>query len=277
MDPRIIFLGTGGDENVVGRQIRSSAGIVVQVDDYQFIIDPGPGCLVKAKDNGISLRGTTAVLVSHAHVNHANDLNAVISAMTYNGLDITGVVIANNTVVNGGEGISPVLSEFHKNCVEKVITIKPEQKVGIEIVEVHALKANHTDPDTVGFKLFTPKFIMVYTSDTTYSKDLIEQYKKADILILNTLHPAGTKDKEKKGLSADDIIKIITKTKPKLAIITHFGVKMVSADPLYEAREIQKATGIQVVAAVDGMAINPLSYSADLKQKTLNLYSSKQG
>ncbi len=275
MDPRIIFLGTGGDETVVGKQIRASGGIVIQVGGFQFVIDPGPGCLVKAKENEISLRGTTAVLVSHAHVNHANDLNAVISAMTYNGLDITGVVIASDTVINGAEGISPVLSEFHKNCVEKVISIKPEQKVGIETVEIHALKAKHTDPTTVGFKLFTPKFIMVYSSDTNNNKDLVEQYKKADILILNVLHPAGTKDKEKKGLSADDVVKIITKTKPKLAILTHFGTKMISADPLYEAREIQKATGIQVVAAVDGMAINPLSYSADLKQKTLNLYSSK--
>ena len=48
---------------------------------------------------------------------------------------------------------------------------------------------------------------------------------------------------------------------------------MLDADPIYEAREIQKQTGVQVIAAEDGMAIDPLSYSADLKQRTLNLYS----
>ena len=47
---------------------------------------------------------------------------------------------------------------------------------------------------------------------------------------------------------------------------------MIKADILNEARHIQKETGVQVIAAKEGMVINPISYSANLKQKTLNLY-----
>ena len=47
---------------------------------------------------------------------------------------------------------------------------------------------------------------------------------------------------------------------------------MLKADPLYEARGIQKKTGIQIISAKDGMTINPISYSAGLRQKTLRMY-----
>ncbi|MFH1511441.1 MAG: MBL fold metallo-hydrolase, partial [Candidatus Woesearchaeota archaeon] len=86
----------------------------------------------------------------------------------------------------------------------------------------------------------------------------------------NVVHPFGTKAKD--NLSSDDVIRIVEKIKPQLTVITHFGVKMLQADPLQEAREIQKKTGQQVVAAKDGFSFNPMSYSASLRQKTLNLY-----
>ena len=67
-------------------------------------------------------------------------------------------------------------------------------------------------------------------------------------------------------------IKILKKCKPQLCIITGFGRKMVEADPVDEARTIQKATKVQVISAKEGLKINPVAYSAVLKQKTLNLY-----
>ena len=51
---------------------------------------------------------------------------------------------------------------------------------------------------------------------------------------------------------------------------------MIKADPLYEAREIQKSTGIQVLSAKDGMVIIPSSYSAKSSQKRLNLFKVKE-
>ena len=47
---------------------------------------------------------------------------------------------------------------------------------------------------------------------------------------------------------------------------------MLKADPLYEAREIQKKTGVQIIAAKDGMVVNPISYAAGLRQRTLTMY-----
>jgi ribonuclease BN (tRNA processing enzyme) len=272
--PSIIFLGTGGDEYVVGKQLKGSGGIIVKVEGYQFHIDPGPGALLRAQQTGINLRENTAVLVSHAHMNHCNDVNAVLSAMSHNAMDVNGVLISNMTFANGDEEsrIQPVLTNFHKKCVERIIVAKPSQRIGIENVEIQTLKAFHKDPSAMGFKLITPKFTLTYTSDTRYSRELIDQYKKSDILVLNLVHPAGEKVKDMDNLCFDDAVKILEKTKPKLAVITHFGKRMLQADPLNEARELQKLTGVQVLAALDGMSINPVSYSADAKQRTLGVY-----
>jgi len=268
MESRILFLGTGGDIAVTSKQKRASGGIIIQVDDCQLHIDPGPGALVQAARHGINVRDHTAILVSHAHLGHCNDVNALIAAMTLNGIDKHGVLVASESFLKSG-----FLTEFHRDCVEKIIPAKPDKKIAIEDIEIRVLATEHNDADGVGFKLFTPKFLVTYTSDTQYKKELVEQYQKSDILILNHTYPFETK--KPKTLCSDDVVKIITKVKPKLAILTHFGNKLMNTNPIYEAREIQKQTGVQVIAAEDGMAIDPLSYSADLKQKTLNLYKKK--
>ena len=103
MASSIVFLGTGTGPYVVGKQTRAAGGIIVQVEDHQFHIDPGPGALTSAVSCGINLRATTAVFVSHNHIYHCNDVNALIDAMTYSGFDKKGVLISNSTVVNGAE------------------------------------------------------------------------------------------------------------------------------------------------------------------------------
>jgi len=270
----IVFLGTGTGPYVVGKGIRSAGGFVLKLDDMQLHVDPGPGSLMSASRFDVNLRANTVVLVSHAHVNHCSDLNAVISAMTYDGLDKKGVLISNDTVINGSEDTPPVVSKFHRKLVERFIVAKPGQRIAIEDVEIKTLATKHSDPNNIGFKFFTPNFVLTYTSDTAYSKELLEQYEKSDILVLNVVHSLGQKSDN--NLSSDDAIKIINQVKPQLAIIQHFGKQIIEADPLYESREIQKRTNVQVIHAQDGLTISPGSYSASLKQKTLNLYEGKK-
>ncbi len=270
MRSRIVFLGTAGNLSVVSKQARSSGGFVVQVDDFQMHIDPGPGALTNAALCGINVRGHTAILVSHAHLNHCNDLNALITAMTLNGLDNHGVLIAPESVVHGTAHLKPMLQDHFAHHLEKIIIAQPHKKIAVENIEIHPLPATHADPNALGYKLFTPEFVLAYSGDTSYTPELGEHYAGADILVLNCPHPG----KSKEGMCTQDAIKIVNKVKPKLCILTHFSQKMLDAKPLYEAREIQKQTGVQVIAAEDGMIIDPVSYAVQLQQKTLNLFAS---
>jgi ribonuclease BN (tRNA processing enzyme) len=257
----------------VGRQLRASGGIILQFGENQFHIDPGPGSLVMAKQCGVNLRANTALLVSHNHLNHANDVNAVISAMTYNGFDRRGVLVANNTVVNGNGKSPPYLREFYKNCLERFIVLEEGRRVGINDVEIDALKTIHSD-HAIGFKFFTRLYTVAYTSDTRYSIEVVEGLRNSNILILNV--PYLKKEKGQDGLSKEDAIRIINEAKPRLAIITHFGIDFLRADPLYEVREIKKETKSQVIAATDGMVINPVSYAAEQGQRTLRGFDKKE-
>ena len=275
MEPTIIFLGTGGYSYVVGRQLRGAGGIILQIGENQFHIDPGAGSLSSARDAGISMRNNTAVFVSHNHINHANDVNAVIDAMTYGGFDKKGVLVSNNTAVNGSNVSEPFLKKRYRDFLERYIVLNAGQRVGINEVEVKALKALHSDPAAIGFKFFTPEFTLSYTGDTKYSAELIEEYKGSNIIILNM--PYLEKRRENEGLCREDAIKILKEVKPRLAIITHFGAEMLKADPIYEVREMQKEGGCRVIAAKDGTIVNPTSYSAERGQRTLFGYRDSEG
>ncbi len=230
--------------------------------------------MVRAVEYGVKLRANTAVLVSHTHLRHCNDVNAVIDAMTYRGFDKKGVLVCNKTLVNGERDYQPFLLRFYRECLERFMVLEPGQKVGINDVDVLALKAKHSEPNTVGFKFFTPQYTLTYSADTKYYPELIDEYKNSNILILNVLAPK--KEQAKDNLSSEDAVKIIKAVNPRLAIIQHFGIEMLKADPIYEAREIQKQTNVQIIAAKDGMVINPISYSVDQGQRTLYAYPKKE-
>ncbi len=254
---RLIFLGTGSG-NAVSRQLRSSGGIILQMDELQFHLDPGPGAVTKAQEFGVNLSHNAAVLVSHNHIAHCSDLNAVIQAMTHAGLDRRGIIMGSKSVLQHTEKTHPFLTRYHMELAEKVIALEKNHKVGIELIEIHALPAAHTDPAAVGFKVFCPKFTLSYTGDTALTEELLQSLKGTDILIANVPYPGETA--ERMNLDTASFMKMVQEIKPKVAFMTHFGVEMIKADPLVEAREVQRLTNIPTIAAKDGMAVTPENY-----------------
>ncbi|MFH1276530.1 MAG: MBL fold metallo-hydrolase, partial [Candidatus Woesearchaeota archaeon] len=255
---KIIFLGTAGSSAVVTKQLRASGGIIIQLEDLQFHLDPGPGALIKAREFGINLHHTTAILVSHNHINHCNDLNVVVDAMTHSGIEQRGIILGSKSVLQDTEDSHSFLTKYHRNLVEKIIPLEKKHKVGIELAEINALPVDHTDETAIGFKFFCPRFTLSYTGDTAYSEQLVDELKGTDVLILNVPYPENKATG--KNLDTESAIKIVSAVQPKLAVLTHFGLEMLKADPIQEAREIQRITGVQTVAAQDGLAIYPESY-----------------
>lgn len=255
---RIIFLGTAGDSAVVTKQFRASGGIILQLEGLQFHLDPGPGVLQNAKEVGINLHYTSAIIVSNNSVNHCNDLNIAIDAMTHGGIETRGLVLGSKAVLQTTDNSTPFLTKHHQTLVEKVVPMEKNHKIGIELVEINALPVNHHNSHNLAFKFFCPKFTLGYTGDTSYNQELTESLTGSDILILNVPYPGETG--KNNNLDTASAIKIISQVRPKIAIITHFGLEMLKADPIQEAREIQRITGVQTVAAKDGLLITPESY-----------------
>jgi len=254
----IIFLGTAGG-NAVSKQIQSAGGIILQIGELQFHLDPGPGALTKAKEYQVNLSHTTAVLVTHNHVNHCAELNVMIDAMTHCGIERRGLLLASKSVVLGTEEMNPVLTKAHATMPEKVIPMEKNHKIGIDLIEIHALTAEHSDETAIGFKFLCPKYTLSYTGDTQYSEKLVEELSGTDILILCVPYP-GNKTTGM-NLDTENAIKIVNAVKPKVTILTGFGFDMFRTGILDEARDVQRATNVPTIAAKDGLMISPESYS----------------
>jgi len=274
---KIIFLGSGGSRFVTATQLRGTGGFVLKCG-LQVHVDPGPGALVRAKEFGIDIRNTDLILVSHHHLDHADDVNAVIDAVnsknnSYDGSKVEikyPVLIGTETVVNGSSEDSAYVSDYHKKLLEEIYITKDSKKFSIKNLDVECIGLKHNTPDCFGFKIFTEKSVVGYISDTNYFAGLVKSFSDCDVLIINVELPFG---KKWKGyLSSDDVVKILNKVKPKLCVITHFSHLMLDAKPLYEARKIQKETGIQVIPAEDGLVLDLDDYSAGRRNKSLKSF-----
>ncbi len=257
---RIIFLGTAGDSAVVSRQLRNSGGIIVQVGDLQFHLDPGPGALCNARNIGINPRHTSVIMVSNNHINHCNDLNVLIDTMTHGGIEHRGIVVGSKSIIQGDENNNPYLTNYHKSLIEKVIPVEKNHKIGIELVEVNTLPLKQLDETAVGFKIFCPKFTLTYIPNSVLTPEIMESASSSDMLIVGVPYP---KDKGNgQSMDTQSAIKLVSHVRPKVAVITGFGLEMLKADPIQEAREIQRITGVQTVAAKDGLIMAPEGYGS---------------
>src|SRR3989338_9270396 len=266
-DYKIIFSGTGNGRVVLSTQLRSTAGIILKLNDEILYLDPGPGALAKLPKFKIGAEKISALLVSHAHQDQAGDINNLIDAMTVGGINKKGLLLTSKSVIEGLDGDCPTISNFHKACLNESRILNPGDKHKLKDIEVTATKTKHGDPTCIGFKIKAGKTVVSYTADTQYFRNIEEQYKDSDILILCNQRPYNAPLKG--TLHCNDSVKIINKVKPKLAVISQFGMKMLQANPLYEARRMQKETGVNVMAAGDDLILNALTYSKSLRQKTL--------
>ncbi|MBT6735289.1 MBL fold metallo-hydrolase [Candidatus Woesearchaeota archaeon] len=262
-------MGTAGGQFAVNRQMRASGGIVIRLKNIQFHLDPGPGALVRAQEYGVSLRSNNILLASHSNLDHCNDLNAVISAMTHDGLDKNGILIGSKSVMTGGDGERPFITRKHRKYLDKFLSLESGNNVKFgKDIELQTLKTKNKDPHSIGFKIKSDKISIGYTGDTSFFPELIDELKGSDILILNNLEPFGYRSED--HLSSDDSVRIISAVRPRLAIITHFGQKILEENPIYQARDIQRRTNVQTVAARDGLVIDPMTLAASLRKRKIN-------
>lgn len=245
---QLVILGTAGDVEVMARGERGSGGFLLILEGNQFHLDPGPGSLTAARAAGINPRETIAVIASNDSLLRSNDVNAVVSAMTLDGLDKHGVLIGSKSVVEGG-----VLRQFYKQCVEGLVALAPGQKVGINEVTFVPVRAAGRDPTGIGFRISTEHVTLGYPGETRWYEGIVDAYAGCDVLLVNVRHPVGTR--EEGFFNVEDAERFITGVKPRLAILTGFGSKLLQEDLRDLARQLQRRTKVEVTAAKDGQKV----------------------
>lgn len=253
---KITFLGTGGGRYTMIFQKRSTGGIYIRNLNERYVIDPGPGTLTMMKYIGINPMKIDAIFVSHGHPDHYTNVEVLIEAMTRGGRIKRGMVVGSKSVIAGIDNIGPVISKYHLNKVAKYEIIRDGKTINIsDHVRVRGAYAKHSDPTTTGFIFYfnNQKYTLGYMADTEYDDKLLESYKDCDLLIIPNTRPVGKEIPS--HLSTDRTAKLVMELRPRCAILTHMGVRMLEANPEKEARWIEAQTGVKTIAAEDGMNI----------------------
>jgi len=251
----LILLGTGGGRFATLTQRRRTGGIRLLSGTVNMHMDPGPGALIYSLEAGLDPQKVRAVLVSHSHPDHYTNAEILIEAMTRGMTRKRGLLAAPPSVLFGNDICGPAISKYHQQMPEEVIETKPNVTFNVGDMRILATKAEHTDPDTVGFRLETQDLgDIAYTSDTEYFEGIGKAYEGVRLLLLCVLRPSG---KTWKGhMTTEDAVKIVEEVKPEMVVTTHFGMQLIFSGPIREAKLIEQKTGTPTMAAVDGMRIS---------------------
>jgi len=258
MPARITFLGVGGGRFVIINQIRASGGWILEMDGEMIHVDPGPGALVRAKQYGIKLKKLTGVIVSHAHPDHYTDAEMVIEAMTDGARKKRGFIIGNKTIFQGSDGYRPVISPYHAKAVDRKIILSQGDKAKIgknNSIEVEAVPTNHGEPGGIGL-IFRGSVTLGFSGDGEYFTEQAGHFNGCDYIMINCLRPRDIK--WPMHMNAEGARQLIGRIepKPKLAILQHFGIKMLNGVAEREAGWITRETGVKTIAARDGLVLN---------------------
>ena len=242
----IVFLGTAGARFVVARQFLASGGAWLNLGDTQILFDPGPGCLVQAAKRKLDPTELDAIVLSHRHLDHSGDINIMIEAMTDGGTKKRGMVFVPADALNQDPVIFSYLQPYPQSI--QILT-----EGGSYVINDVSFKTpiRHKHPvETYGFIFQTPRHTFSWITDTRYFDGLAGHYK-GNLLVINVvrLNPGAPID----HLSLPEAKSIIEELKPKMAILTHFGMTMWRAKPWELAEKLSEETGISVIAARDGL------------------------
>ena len=247
---QIKFLGTAGARFVMIKQLRASGGIWVSYNGSNMLIDPGPGSLIRAVSSKPKLDPTKldAVLLTHRHLDHCNDINVMIEAMTEGGFKKRGIVFIPEDAVMEDS----VILKHARGLPEEIILLQAGKSYKVGRINFSVPVRHIHSVETYGLRFNFSKTSVSYITDTRYFDGLIDYYK-ADIIIISVVfhQPRAGVD----HLSLQDAVRIIEEIKPKTAILTHFGMSMLKAKPHQLALEMSKELNINVIAAYDGMTL----------------------
>ena len=244
----ITFLGTAGARFVVTRQFLASGGAWLSLGDTQILLDPGPGSLVQAAKRKLDPTKRGAIILSHRHLDHSNDINVMIEAMTHGGHKKRGVVFCPRDAV----AEDPVILKHTRRLVKRLEILKANADYRLGNFRFKTSMRHKHQGQTYGIKFNTGKTSVSLLTDTKYFPQLADFYS-TDILIICVIFLKPRPDID--HLSVEDVGKIIKQVKPRKVVLTHFGLTMLRARPQLIARRLSEEFNTDVVAAYDGMSM----------------------
>jgi len=250
MEGFIKFFGTGGARFVALRQLRATGGLWLNYRKTNLYIDPGPGAIVRIRSSREQFEPAMldGIVITHKHMDHANDINILIESMTEGGFKKRGTLFCPEDALAS----DPVIFNFARRYLENVVILREGGEYALGDI-VFRTPVRHKHPvETYGLFFELNKTIGLI-SDTRFFPELANHYR-ADHLIINVLRLKPIENHEIiEHLALNDAKAIIENVHPETAILTHFGMHIIREKPWLLAKRLSRETGVNVIAGRDGM------------------------
>lgn len=261
MEDELVILGSGGGRHHIRTQHRATGGYLYKFNGIQAHIDPGPGAIVRINQYNENPTKTELFIVTHVHIDHFNDICAVIESSREILHDRNHNYFKKGTLITTDDCLS-FISNYHKNMLEKVVPFKAGDNFNYKGVEIIGTKTIHS-PNIEGFGIrFNLKdYSLAFTSDSMVFQGFAEQFNGVNVLILNLLRPDSITCR--RHLCTDEVIPYLNKIDPPLdaLVITHFGSYMDGYRSKKnfvpsQVKKLKEQTNIKnIIAAEDGLKI----------------------
>ena len=249
-------MGTAGARFMVAKQLAASGGLYIEEGSTRLACDPGPGAVVQYAKRKVDLARLDGILVSHRHLDHSSDVNVMIEGMTEGGFRPRGKLFSvwlDLHLLSKPGATKPALPIWFESFQNEPVAAKdgtpPTTVYRLGDLEFTTTRRHPHGAETYGFR-FGQRLGWVTDSDWY---DAIVEDHQAEVMVLHTVLLDERPDLP--HLSIPEAARIIAEARPRLAIITHFGMNVWRAHPWEVAEQMTQATGIQVKAARDGMSL----------------------
>ncbi|MDD1768361.1 MAG: MBL fold metallo-hydrolase, partial [Methanomassiliicoccales archaeon] len=148
----------------------------------------------------------------------------------------------------------PAISSYHLGLPEKVLVMVRGSSARVSDLSIDATPTKHSDPTGIGFRLHTPDGVVSYVGDSELCAEVVEAHRGSRILIICLTRPMGSRIPY--HMCTEDAAELVEKTSPEVAILTHFGMKLLHEGADRQSGYIEKKSGIRTVAATDLMTVH---------------------
>jgi phosphoribosyl 1,2-cyclic phosphodiesterase len=249
---KLTFMGTAGARFMVAKQLAASGGLYLEEGTTRLALDPGPGAVVQYAKRKVDLARLSGILVSHRHLDHCGDINVMIEAMTEGGFRRRGTLFCPGDALDD----DPVVLRYLRDFPEQLVRLEPECEYRLGELAFSTTPRHIHGAETYGFRFGDlsdgrlPR--LGWVTDSKYYEGIAEQHC-AEVMLIHTVLAHSRPELPHLGL--DDAERIIAAARPRLAVITHYGMQVWRAHPWEVAAEISQRTGVDVKAARDGMSL----------------------
>jgi len=254
---KLVVLGSGTS---VFHPQRAAAGFWLETESGSILVDCSADAPHRLAQEGLDWMNLDAIWISHLHLDHCAGVAPFLFGLKH----APGVELRTKTLkIFGCEGIEKLLraiDESHKfrlfqlNFPVQIEEIAPGDVTKSFAILPGLLAETFSTPhrrESLALRLSQPGGkVIVYTSDTGYSKELATFARGADLLILEC---SFYRDKPvPTHLQLDEAMRLAQIAEPRMLLLTHLYPEWDAVDLESEAKKLWSG---ETIAARDGLRL----------------------